>query len=743
MGLQCRRLNSLALPLYLNRHGITDPANNLHVNIPTFDTVILKGLRCSFHITHTENLSCNFTNCPSLVKLLEKVLDFSYFISRLEYVHHVTLTFARHANPLRNNLLQYWCTIFGRLLTTLVLKGCISLSIVGGDMFLKTFKVRPPQSPSHPLTLFRRAIEFVKPSFSPKQPAQTGWEFIPHRPGEVHSLPLFPIQGSIHSRLTTITLRKSPLPLLPPYAQWTFSALMASPITSLSLLEMVISTPGVWLAILPLLTKSLPKLKHLAILRCNILPQSDVYHPLQHFPHLHTFLYDGICFPPPPTLTLPSLSNLTRIYARSDMLVNLLLMPNTNFSNLKIIGTHIHSISRGFNLAEGADAISNLVNALRKHFPASAFALREDSEHEQIELPFKILLNIRQHSHMSYLLEQELSILPFLSAHSPSSPHSDSDFDGQPPTAALTTTRVTTRTNTTSRFRLPFALPYSTSTSTINPPFGNLPPLSSSTTPTGPGIPATTQKLMSNLKSFQFISGVSFDTFRPDIARDGDWDVLVRWLRLFSRLEEVRVGRVGGVFGWVDEACVGGAGELGVQNAGLTGNDGPSDGGKELKGSLNDDLVHPLRSPSQQSVSTPFQIEINARLPRPLPGPSESHPNRLCCRSSTMTSISSDSTSGSTTSSSNSSLSFGPAIIVPNSIASTSATPYTHPNVVQSSPVWGLWTAPRGGVGDAVVDGKDDEKEEKEKWVGVKRMFREGCPTVKRVVISGEVFELK
>ncbi|TFK72250.1 hypothetical protein BDN72DRAFT_836431 [Pluteus cervinus] len=651
VGLQCRRLNTLALPLYLSRHGITDPLNNLHVNLPTFDTPILRGLRFSFHITHTENLSCNFSNCPSLVKLLEGILDLSFLVVRLDYVRHVTLTFLRHANPLRNNLLQYWCTVFGRLLTTLVLKGCTSLSIVGGDMFLEAYKLRSPLLVPHPLRLLRKAIKLVKPSHSPKL---TGWQFIPQRPGEVHFLPLFPVQYSFHSRLTTVTLRRSPLLLLPPYAQWTFSTLMASPITSFSILDMTIITPGVWPAIFPLFIKSLPKLKHFAVIKCNLIPQSSVYQPLEYFPNLQTFLYDGICDPPPSLSTLPPLSHLTKIYARSDMIINLLSSPNVNLSKLTIIGTHIHTKSRGFNLAEGADAISNLVGALRRHLPPAAFQLPEP-QRDQIPLPFKILLNIRQRSHMSYLLEQELSILPFLS----SSSSSTSSTDEQPPAAALTTTRTTTRT-TFSKFRSPFS-------STRSHPQD-----SSSTNP------ASAQKFMQNLKSFKYVSGVSFDTFRPEDARDDDWDILIRWLRLFPNLEEVRVGK--GVFGCLDEVHIGAG--INPQNPGTSDDDSGVAASDEFN--LNDELVKDLRSPSQQSGSPLFQNIINT-----LPRPPAFRP----------------------------SISSGWMANIPSS-SSSSASSRTSTSSIRNRPT------------------------NTDRWAGVRRVFMEGCPTVKRIVIDGKVFSL-
>jgi hypothetical protein len=240
-----RRLHYLALPTYLSRHGINNPASR-NLVLESRAVCALPGFQISLFITSLDHLSYKFKGVhPHFAREVNQLLR---FVSRLTQVTEVVLDLrnidSRWVDGLAIASSNFWKPDFIRLLMIILRKKCLSLTIARGR-FLKPDVFSPPISKRHTITGGSTST-VTKFLGSPLWSA-------PRHGTTLH--PLSPL-----NELCKLFIHADML-LSQPFYDWTMATLNTSRITSLSFRVSGIH-PTTWATILSSLT--IPTLTHFA-----------------------------------------------------------------------------------------------------------------------------------------------------------------------------------------------------------------------------------------------------------------------------------------------------------------------------------------------------------------------------------------------------------------------------------------------------------------------------------------------
>ena len=240
-----RLLHYLALPRYLSRHGIQDPASRTLVLESHTAVQALPGFQISLFITSLDHLSYKFRGVyPHFAREVHQLLC---FVTRLSQVNEVILDLgnidSRWADGLAIASSIFWKPDFLRLLEVILKKKCVSLTVTHGR-FLN------PASPSSPSSNKRRA--FIDDLLSATR------QFL------VSSRPVSSNHGvTIHHTSYPSELRRfcihADILFSPPFHDWIMGMLNTSPITSLSF-RLAGLHPTTWANFLSCIT--IPTLSH-------------------------------------------------------------------------------------------------------------------------------------------------------------------------------------------------------------------------------------------------------------------------------------------------------------------------------------------------------------------------------------------------------------------------------------------------------------------------------------------------
>ncbi|KAF8650274.1 hypothetical protein AX16_005328 [Volvariella volvacea WC 439] len=176
LGSLCRRLNTLCLPLYLARFGITSPANTTIVRLDSIPLHSehdnpLYALRIALFVTHIDTLECTF-RMPSnktvqLRGLLAQFAELQMLLDRLEYVGEVKLLMnapgewersysgestdhraggdliVTNSSHLRQITLADWVKSYSALLNTTIQKSAHTLTLSHGKLSMHDYVLEP------------------------------------------------------------------------------------------------------------------------------------------------------------------------------------------------------------------------------------------------------------------------------------------------------------------------------------------------------------------------------------------------------------------------------------------------------------------------------------------------------------------------------------------------------------------------------------------------------------------------
>ncbi|KAJ6580729.1 hypothetical protein B0H19DRAFT_1328838 [Mycena capillaripes] len=256
LALLCRRLNFIALPIYFSRNEIDLDSDYAVVSLHADQLDVLSALHICLSISSMERIEFIFPHpsCISIFPFLKQMKRVETFISRLSSVKEVSLTLDRTSKGRclalgTDEVLHAWATQLRDLLSCIVERGCISLTVINGTHLTEAYQLNSLGAPQKYLSKVLQRL------LLPQDTGTLGFRRNPRQGTDdaLLSIPLF-----ADSRLKSLRIDSATL-ILPPGLHWTLTVLRHSPITSLSM-SMSLAEPRVWTTVLPLIASSAPNL---------------------------------------------------------------------------------------------------------------------------------------------------------------------------------------------------------------------------------------------------------------------------------------------------------------------------------------------------------------------------------------------------------------------------------------------------------------------------------------------------
>ncbi|KJA23261.1 hypothetical protein HYPSUDRAFT_593579 [Hypholoma sublateritium FD-334 SS-4] len=274
VGKLCRRLNSIAIPIFLWRVNMKAPEESVFIRpLHNSHADQLSGLTVDFSFVSMKQFVCvlnhrqdnsrkpeDYSKVSPIEGLRKNIQRVHQLISRVQSVDSVCIVFHPMGGfwSLRLPVVEEFLTFFFELVETIALKSCSSLQILHPHLIA----LKPPYkfhlSSSNAIV---KSLALIKPRNSELE--GDGWKF---RPIFKYKTPptLSPALTS-GFKLKALELYSDFL-FVPPFSLWTFGFLKYSQITSLSLLMTAVMTEEEFrFYIFPRIIESLPELLELRL----------------------------------------------------------------------------------------------------------------------------------------------------------------------------------------------------------------------------------------------------------------------------------------------------------------------------------------------------------------------------------------------------------------------------------------------------------------------------------------------
>ncbi|TFK61053.1 hypothetical protein BDN72DRAFT_849991 [Pluteus cervinus] len=362
LALLSRRLNSLAIPKFLEYHGIHDPMESFVAGVepPRVQRLrgnrgyfrrrdSLAGLAIGFDLTSIDTFTCTIFPCRPTTPTLIEFHRLFQVLQRLDRIRHVRIvldmtgSFVDSCTWLTT---PKWRDIMEELLNAFTRTGCESFIVENrgycweSTPYLTTLpsflykarclvNPRPTRGPHLALMPYRDRVKF--------------WPWGAKRP-KLRPIPLAQDARSDITQLKSLQISCVAL-LRPPYSYWTYSILDQSPsLTSLTISNLSIVSMGekMWKATLPWLFLAVQgKLRELVIHNCSALPTKELLEGIVRLKELRHLRLTGTSSPAgdcPESRTFQSkiwkwaskenfLPNLVSLHAHPEW-INLIFPPN-------------------------------------------------------------------------------------------------------------------------------------------------------------------------------------------------------------------------------------------------------------------------------------------------------------------------------------------------------------------------------------------------------------------------------
>ncbi|KAF8797819.1 hypothetical protein BYT27DRAFT_7204020 [Phlegmacium glaucopus] len=417
-----KRLNSLALPIYLAAHGIPEPEREMSLYVLDWDLYNIKfppdlnpftffrpdalsGLNISTNISHVRHFKCFFqepttkewrNSFQQAYNLSLAVKRTARFVHRLESVGVAEIYLIWDPYYVRADKtithvpipeLNEWTESFCRFLNLLLERRCTSLTVQYNASIEPAFRFRS----SNPIT---KTFSNVFQKRRDKQTRTLHWDLErPMHEGKVDPSSIATASLSHLAQesnsIMTLSLHSNAL-LLPPFVNWTLSLLYSqSSLTCITFAHLTFSKET-WTTLLPLIADAVSdRLTKLSFfLKCTNLTAEDLIRFLARLPHLtHLSVDRTFCsrFQGSGTRGKLHLSNLTpphlsqlQVLKGPTELVFLLLHAQplsspsrkneapTGFPNLRsLIVYPCTQLQHPTNYSESTSIISSLINQIK------------------------------------------------------------------------------------------------------------------------------------------------------------------------------------------------------------------------------------------------------------------------------------------------------------------------------------------------------------------------------------------
>ncbi|KAJ6490376.1 hypothetical protein C8R47DRAFT_1320054 [Mycena vitilis] len=375
LSMLCRRLNYLALPIYFEKHGMQDPAENANLALRLDNRDALSALQMALFIPAVTKISCSFPDSETSVRpLFPHIRRLRALLTRLEFVRQVTLVLGTSGGfcSATGEGAETWALEFGELLNTILKRGCTSITLRYGTYFYKAYELYPHRA--GPANALKTAVRNLLPGRLHTVP-HIGWEVLQMTAG------LTPMELDSEARsLSTLThfMIESAILLTPPCFSWMLSALRHSPITTLGFHGVTLPHNN-WSAVLPPIANCVPALTELNLSDLYGLSGVDVLLFLTKLSRLeiltvgYTEYSRFVQSSFPDSAPVPKLQELTHLHAPSPLIYHLLrkkALPNltslcitprrliVGFRGIRHIGRSVSDIVRRLDKYKLAPTIS-------------------------------------------------------------------------------------------------------------------------------------------------------------------------------------------------------------------------------------------------------------------------------------------------------------------------------------------------------------------------------------------------
>ncbi|KAJ7682589.1 hypothetical protein DFH06DRAFT_298808 [Mycena polygramma] len=375
LSMLCRRLNYLALPIYFDKHGMKDPAENANLTLRLDNRDALSALQMALFIPAVIKLSCLFPDYEtSLRRLFPHICRLRALITRLDFVRQVTLVLGASGSfcSATGDGAETWALEFGKLLNIILKRGCTSITLRYGTYFSKAYELHPHRA--GPANALKSAVRNLLPG-RPHPVPLVGWEVLQMTAG------LIPMELDSEARSSTTLTHfsiESAILLTPPCFSWALSALRHSPITNLEFRGVTLPH-NIWSAVLPPIANCVPALTELKLSDLYGLSGVDILLYLTKLPRLriltvgYTEYSRHVQSSFPDSGPVPKLHELTHLHAPSPLVYHLLrknALPNLaslcitprrlimGFRGIRHIGRSVSDIVRRLEKFKLAPTIS-------------------------------------------------------------------------------------------------------------------------------------------------------------------------------------------------------------------------------------------------------------------------------------------------------------------------------------------------------------------------------------------------
>ncbi|TEB32393.1 hypothetical protein FA13DRAFT_1628257, partial [Coprinellus micaceus] len=321
LALSCTRLHDICLPLHLKRSGIPIPEELCKIIVPAKmqEHDGLAALRLAKWVTKTKRLECHFQAWQgALSTMVFQLSQVEAFVNKLTVVEEVVLEFDPHDTPyttyadLYDKDIVAWSDAMGKLLNTIVERGCRTLEINGLTQLHDVYTCTPlvpsdtlqpvPFDPGAPHDLGQTSMGMAasgsdgahidvlsgrtwkyKRNSRIIYPGSSSEDSILTRPSPL---------ARANSKLTSFTIGSKSL-LCPPLLQWTYSILAFSPVDTLSLRKTAVFQSSVS-PVTTLIPMACPSLKRLALFSPGAISHGDLTAMVCALPQLEHLAIEGI-----------------------------------------------------------------------------------------------------------------------------------------------------------------------------------------------------------------------------------------------------------------------------------------------------------------------------------------------------------------------------------------------------------------------------------------------------------------
>ncbi|KAF7332110.1 hypothetical protein MKEN_00091700 [Mycena kentingensis (nom. inval.)] len=365
----CRRLHYCSLPIYFSQLGMKDVSESAEAFIRQDGIDTLFALQIALFLSQIARLSIHLPAAGegnegnAARDLTRHVSRIASLISKLNSVRELTIVWSDDLIAVEDLNASGIAASLEIILNTALERGCSLLSMRNGQFF----SIGPNTlRPSGTINAVRTATQKILPM------GERGESWKDARIGRLADSTVHSLRFNLHGKRPVLTRFniESTLLVLPPTVHWTLSAMRYSPILTLELRGLSLTTRQ-WIALLPLIADLVPDLSSLTLEDLHGIPGTEILLFLSKLPRLKWLQigyteYDHAQSSCPDSSPIPRLNHLEYLHAPSSFITHF-LKKRSRMPNLKSLTVTPRKLITGYRgLRHIRQFLCDIARRLRK-----------------------------------------------------------------------------------------------------------------------------------------------------------------------------------------------------------------------------------------------------------------------------------------------------------------------------------------------------------------------------------------